>query len=126
MTSHLLIAPMSSPQAFHDFVDIHGVHLGIPGISEVGLRKRDALEALRLLRQTSVPVLGGDVYSHNGHTPSQRTRIGAVADDRAKVSAITRSVAWIKPKPTLIGTLRREPLYSCSSFTDRTSDDYPA
>src|SRR5512143_3009347 len=58
--------------------------------------------------------------------PSQRTRIGAVADDRAKVSAITRSVAWIKPKPTLIGTLRREPLYSCSSFTDRTSDDYPA
>ena len=57
---------MPSPQAFHDFLNTHGVPLGIPGICDVGFKKRDALAALRLLRQSPVPVLGGDVYNHNG------------------------------------------------------------
>lgn len=111
MTSHLLIAPMSSPQAFHDFVDIHGVHLGIPGISEVGLRKRDALEALRLLRQTSVPVLGGDVYSHNGHSAEPAyanwgcgRRPGEGVGDYAKRS-LDQAEAYVNRYPATGATL---------------------
>src|SRR5512138_1667628 len=56
---------------------------------------------------------------------NQRTRIGAVIGDRARVSPITQGAAWITPKPTLPGTLRRKPRYSCLSSADRTSDDDP-
>lgn len=39
-----------------------GVSLGKLGLREVALRREDALGAIRALRESSVPILGGDVY----------------------------------------------------------------
>ena len=39
-----------------------GVSLGQLGLEEVALRREDALRAIRVLQESSVPILGGDVY----------------------------------------------------------------
>jgi len=39
-----------------------GVSLGKLGLVEVALRRDDALGAIRVLKESSVPILGGDVY----------------------------------------------------------------
>lgn len=39
-----------------------GVSLGKLGLREVALRREDALDAIQAFRESSLPILGGDVY----------------------------------------------------------------
>jgi hypothetical protein len=57
---------MPSPQDFKDFLLTRGDEIRIPGSSDVGLKQVDALQAVQLLREGSVAVLGGDVYTRAG------------------------------------------------------------
>ncbi len=43
-----------------------GVILGDLGLNDIALRRADALQAIVLLQKESTPVLGGDVYYHQG------------------------------------------------------------
>lgn len=53
---------------FKELLVQKGVPLNELGIHEVALRLDDALRAIRWLRESSVPVLGGDVYfDHQGN-----------------------------------------------------------
>jgi hypothetical protein len=43
-----------------------GVQLGIPGLKDIGLQRANALYAVKLLRTTAIPILGGDVWFRRG------------------------------------------------------------
>jgi hypothetical protein len=45
-----------------------GVALNGLGLSEIALRRSDAMGAIEALRESSVPILGGDVYSEKAGT----------------------------------------------------------
>jgi hypothetical protein len=58
---------MTMTETYAQLLATKGVSLGRLGLREVALRREDALGAIRVLRESSVPILGGDVYfEHQG------------------------------------------------------------
>ena len=53
---------MSIVEPYAKLLASRGVSLGLLGLTEVALRRDDALNAIELLASANVPVLGGDVY----------------------------------------------------------------
>ncbi|MBE7539308.1 MAG: hypothetical protein HS122_12960 [Opitutaceae bacterium] len=51
---------------FFELLEAKGVPLQELGIRDIGLRLKDALLAVQKLRESSVPILGGDVYVKRG------------------------------------------------------------
>lgn len=53
---------MIMTEDYSQFLATKGVSLGQLGLEEVALRREDALRAIRVLKELSLPILGGDVY----------------------------------------------------------------
>jgi hypothetical protein len=56
-------------QGYHKYkklLDTKGVSLRSVYVSEIGLAREDALQAVEYLREASVPILGGDLYYIKG------------------------------------------------------------
>lgn len=49
---------------FDELLKTAGVSLQNPGLTEVGLRRADALHAVNILRNARLAILGGEVYLH--------------------------------------------------------------
>jgi hypothetical protein len=59
---------MTMMENYSQLLATKGVSLDNLGLREVALRREDALSAIRALRESSVPILGGDVYfAHQGN-----------------------------------------------------------
>ena len=59
---------MNHMDAYEQLLLARGVTLKELGLSEVALLRADALHATELLRASSLPVLGGDVYFARGES----------------------------------------------------------
>lgn len=57
---------MSALRLYNEWLTIRGTPLGIPGTSEVGLNRADALRAIELIEVDNGTILGGDVYVQEG------------------------------------------------------------
>jgi hypothetical protein len=53
---------MKRSKEYDDLCRSAGVALDNPGLSEVGLKRADALHAVDILRNAGLAILGGDVY----------------------------------------------------------------
>jgi hypothetical protein len=53
---------MPLPKKYQDILKAKGVSLAALGLKEIALERDDALQAVGLLREAFVPILGGDVY----------------------------------------------------------------
>ena len=53
---------MNTPSEYLELISSHGISLRCLGLTEMALCRADAMRAVELLRKTSVPILGGDVY----------------------------------------------------------------
>ncbi len=53
---------MISLETYEQILASKGVSLGKLGLQDVALRRADALRVIQLLRDSLVPILGGDVY----------------------------------------------------------------
>jgi hypothetical protein len=53
---------MSAVERYEEILAAKGVSLDRLGLQELALRRSDALDAIQVLRDLSIPVLGGDVY----------------------------------------------------------------
>jgi hypothetical protein len=62
---------MSDTSTFEQQLVAKGISLQELGLREVGLLRADALHAVELLRASSVPILGGDVYFIKGEGVEQ-------------------------------------------------------
>ena len=62
---------MSHASAFEQLLVSRGISLQELGLKEVALTRADALKAVELLRASSVPILGGDVYFVRGECVEQ-------------------------------------------------------
>jgi hypothetical protein len=51
---------------YHTLLVNNGIQLGIPGLEDIALQRADALYAVKLLRTTAIPILGGDVWLRRG------------------------------------------------------------
>lgn len=62
---------MTMSENYAQLLTTRGVSLDGLGLSAIALRRDDALGAIRALRESSVPILGGDVYfEHQGNVES--------------------------------------------------------
>jgi hypothetical protein len=57
---------MSPIEEYRKFLAEKGRSLEDLGLAETALLREDALAAISLIRQASVPILGGDVYMQDG------------------------------------------------------------
>jgi uncharacterized protein (DUF1330 family) len=62
---------MSQTSTLEQMLVAKGISLEELGLREVGLLRGDALQAVELLRESSVPILGGDVYFIRGEGVEQ-------------------------------------------------------
>ncbi len=62
---------MSHTSTLEQLLVAKGISLQALGLREVGLLRGDALDAVGLLRESSVPILGGDVYFIRGESVEQ-------------------------------------------------------
>ena len=53
---------MSAAHEYNELLKSRGVPLRELGIGDIALDRTDALNAVELLRKSSIPILGGDVY----------------------------------------------------------------
>ena len=56
---------MKYSQDYNRLLDKKGIQLGDLGLSDIALERDDALIAVNLLRNASIPILGGDFFSIN-------------------------------------------------------------
>jgi Immunity protein 40 len=52
---------------YADLLNSKGIPLSMLGISDIALKRDDALQAVSLLRAAEIPILGGDVYFQRGN-----------------------------------------------------------
>ena len=57
---------MKTSKEYDDLCRSVGVSLDSPGLTEVGLKRADALHAVAILRSAGLAILGGDVYLRSG------------------------------------------------------------
>jgi lipoprotein NlpI len=57
---------MTMTENYAQLLATRGVSLDRLGLRAVALRRDDALAAIKALRESSVPILGGDVYFEHG------------------------------------------------------------
>ena len=62
---------MNNTSTLEQLLVAKGISLQALGLKEVGLLRGDALHAVELLRESSVPILGGDVYFIRGQSVEQ-------------------------------------------------------
>jgi hypothetical protein len=56
---------MSNATTYQEFLTTNGVSLETLGLRELALYRVSALAAVEILRNSSIPILGGDVYFWN-------------------------------------------------------------
>jgi hypothetical protein len=53
---------MTDSKEFEELLKNAGISLATLGLRDIGLLRNDALRAVEILRNTNLPILGGDVY----------------------------------------------------------------
>lgn len=57
---------MTAESEYRKLLETTGVSLESPGLTEIALDRADAVLATGILLRSSIPILGGDVYSAEG------------------------------------------------------------
>ena len=114
---------MNGPGEYEAFLAGRGRSLTAAGVNEVALRRADALDAIRWLREKGLPILGGDVWLERDGTldlsydnwyaesePGESTRSSLEGTWTIAEEFITRYPAETSSKPwfvLVVGPLRQ-------------------